>query len=131
MKRPTVVRYYDFKDKINLLLSDKNYIQNNQLVVDFFIAMPNSWSKKKKSEMVGMPHENKPDIDNVCKAFMDAVLKQDSIVHTLIARKFWSEEPMIQVYDSVEEWIKVNHGYPTTSNVKHITVPRPGDNNCC
>jgi Holliday junction resolvase RusA-like endonuclease len=40
--------------------------------------MPASWSKKKREEMDRQPHQNKPDLDNLIKAFKDALLSEDS-----------------------------------------------------
>jgi Holliday junction resolvase RusA-like endonuclease len=59
--------------------------------------MPHSWSKKKKDLMLGKPHKQRPDIDNLAKAFMDALLPEDSHVFSLTAEKYWSNEPSIVV----------------------------------
>jgi len=64
--------------------------------------MPKSWSKKKKAEMINKPHKQKPDIDNLLKGLMDALLEEDSHVHTVFARKIWAEEGSI-VFCSLSE----------------------------
>ena len=63
------------------------------LEVTFCIAMPSSWSKKKRSEMNGLAHIGKPDIDNLIKSF-DAlndtgIWGDDSQVCEVYARKVW------------------------------------------
>ena len=44
-----------------------------ELVLAFRMPMPASWSKRRRSEMDGQPHTQKPDIDNLAKAIMDAL----------------------------------------------------------
>lgn len=59
--------------------------------------MPGTWSKKKKFEMLSRPHQQKPDVDNLAKAILDALLKDDSGVHTLFLTKVWSEDGFIEI----------------------------------
>ena len=63
--------------------------------IDFLVPMPKSWSKKQRAEMMGRPHQQKPDIDNYLKAFMDAMAIEDQYVFDVRARKFWSDEGKI------------------------------------
>jgi Holliday junction resolvase RusA-like endonuclease len=44
-----------------------------RLSLVFRFAMPASWSKKKREQMRGELHAQKPDIDNLLKAVMDAM----------------------------------------------------------
>lgn len=46
---------------------------------------------------MGQPHEQKPDIDNLVKGLLDALLKEDKGVHTIIASKSWAEHGSITV----------------------------------
>ena len=41
--------------------------------IKFIIAMPRSWSKKKKEAMAGTPHCVRPDLKNLLEALEDAV----------------------------------------------------------
>lgn len=46
---------------------------------------------------LGAPHEGKPDIDNLAKAFMDAFKSDDSHVFELHADKYWGPGGFIEV----------------------------------
>ena len=96
-KRPIVLKYWDFSNELNRQANKLGYIPGDKISLIFFISMPNSWSKKKKDLMLGKPHKQRPDIDNLAKAFMDALLPEDSYVYSLTAEKYWSNEPSIVV----------------------------------
>lgn len=98
-QRPSVMRYWDYKDSLNLLV--RGSLDARFLVV-FHIAMPASWSLKKKGEYDGKPHQEKPDIDNYLKAFLDALCSDDSYVYDVQAKKFWSQEGFIELEEHGE-----------------------------
>ncbi len=89
-KRKCVVKYYEFKDKI------REYTEcfpKKPRRVDWiaYLPMPKSWSKAKKSGKQGRLHQSKPDRDNIDKAILDAVLKDDSVVAQGITEKRWDD----------------------------------------
>lgn len=43
--------------------------------ITFVLPMPASWSNKKREAMRFQPHEQKPDLDNLVKALVDAVYR--------------------------------------------------------
>lgn len=90
--RPAVARYRQFCDLFRL---HKAKIKESGTRLTFVMAMPVSWSEKKKAEMDGKPHKQKPDIDNLCKACLDALFEDDSHIWDIHARKIWGKEPMI------------------------------------
>jgi Holliday junction resolvase RusA-like endonuclease len=47
--------------------------------------------------MDGMPHTVKPDIDNLTKGLLDAVLKEDSHIWSVRTEKRWSLTPGIEI----------------------------------
>lgn len=88
------------------LLSDPDFKPIEQaccLNLKVFRAMPKSFSKKKREEasLRYIRPTTKPDIDNYVKGVLDAlngtVLKDDSVVCEIFARKFYSERPRIEV----------------------------------
>ncbi len=92
-KRPCVVRYWEFKDEVNRLNME---VDSNQHI-HFIIAIPKSWGKKKKLTMAGKPHKQKPDIDNLTKALLDAIHKEDAHIYDVRASKWWGEKDCIAI----------------------------------
>lgn len=92
-QRPAVMKYRAFCDELRLKLP--GYELPAELCIDFFLPMPKSWSKKEKAAKIGQPHDSKPDIDNLAKAFMDAFKTEDKHVYKLTAAKYWSHNGAI------------------------------------
>ena len=65
----------------------------------FVVPMPKSWSKRKRAEMDGTPHRQRPDLDNYVKAVLDAVLDDDSRVWHIKAAKVWGQQGSIEIVD--------------------------------
>lgn len=97
-KRPIVLKYWDFKDHIKSWAIRENFKLGNEIYVIFHIPMPKSWSKIKKTQMIFADHQQRPDVDNLLKGLMDALLEEDSHIHTVYARKIWSNEGSIEFY---------------------------------
>lgn len=93
-KRPAVVRYWAFCDAIRAAGCT---IPESGAHVIFHVGMPKSWSKKKKREMLGQPHQQRPDWDNFSKALQDAVMKEDSVVWNIQVTKLWAEQGYIEI----------------------------------
>lgn len=87
-QRPPVLRYFQFKDDLQAQIKGD---LDPRFTVQFFVAMPKSWSDKKKAAMMGKPHQQKPDVDNYLKSLMDALCKDDSYVYDTRAIKRWSD----------------------------------------
>lgn len=100
-KRPSVVRYREFGDQLRQYLGE-NYKLPGMVNMVFLMPMPNSWSKKKKEEMNGQPHQQEPDVDNLAKAVLDHLARDDSYVWSLTAVKVWSYAGRIEISESDE-----------------------------
>jgi len=98
-QRPCVMRYRAFADKLRALGCT---LQDGDSII-FWIAMPRSWSSKKRSAHVGAPHRSRPDLDNLLGGTMDAVMpKGDSHVSALgRIEKRWALAGAIEVLRSV------------------------------
>lgn len=88
--KPAAMRYYAFKDELNLYANLQKFKLGNGMKFLYIIPMPKSWSKGKKIIMDGKPHMQKPDIDNLEKAVFDSLLKDDSVIWwTETRKKVW------------------------------------------
>ena len=80
------MRYRAFKDECRL----KNVkLPAVGAHVTFIIPFPSSYNRKKRTKLDGQPHTNTPDVDNLCKALMDAVHGDDSHVYDIRISKYW------------------------------------------
>ena len=95
-KRDCVVRYWNFKAHCKLL---DFKLPDEAFHIHFILPMPDSWSKKKRAEMLGKPHKQKPDIDNMLKAVFDAIYDTDEHINDCRVSKWWGEEPCIIVQE--------------------------------
>lgn len=93
-KRPVVLKYRAFKDACQ---AEGLQIPGFGHRVTFVLPMPKSWSKSRKKIMNGSLHCQKPDIDNLLKAALDAIYDDDSVVSDIAVRKVWGEQGAIVV----------------------------------
>tara|TARA_R100001244_G_scaffold125129_1_gene95094 strand:+ start:1272 stop:1640 length:369 start_codon:yes stop_codon:yes gene_type:complete len=101
-KRPAVLRYRKYADDLRFLADSQNYQIINPLSLVFVLPMPKSWSKKKKKFMDGKPHCSRPDLDNLIKAFQDALAEEDSYIHTYgKMHKMWGYDGKIIIFDYI------------------------------
>lgn len=96
--RPIVDRYYAFKDQLAVACKLSEFFLPDSYRVEFYIKMPNTWSTKKKKEMMGKPHQQKPDLDNLIKSVNDCLKTNDATVWYVESTKSWWEEGKIIIY---------------------------------
>jgi len=65
----------------------------------FLLPMPRSWSRPRRAKHYLQAHLSRPDLDNLTKALMDAVLPEDSMIWNQRATKIWAAEGGIVVAD--------------------------------
>ena len=97
-KRPCVIKYWEYKDKLQELLNLYGPDIDDVIKVKFGVPMPKSWSKKKKELMLEKPHQQRPDVDNLVKGVMDSLFQEDSHIHTIEAKKVWSDVGYVEFY---------------------------------
>lgn len=69
---------------------------------EFVFAIPKSYTKKKRAELLGREHTNKPDLDNLLKFYLDglngiAYSDDSQIARYGEACKLWGEEPRTHI----------------------------------
>jgi len=98
-KRPCVLKYWEFKDRLVELATVQGYEIQKPLSLTFVIPMPKSWSDKKKKEMLGKDHEQTPDLDNLIKAFKDCLTDKDEWISRYDPMlKIWGTEGRIMIH---------------------------------
>lgn len=108
-QRPVVSAYWAFRDVVRYQLSGREVGKLGGAVwFEFYVPMPRSWSRKKRLEMCGKAHTQRPDIDNFIKAMLDAMYVDDSGVWLCGGGKYWSEKGRVEIYkmkgqDNVDE----------------------------
>ncbi len=93
-KRPCVLGYFAFRDQVR---AAGITLPNSGYHVTCIMPMPPSWSRKKRERLRGQMHEQKPDKDNLEKALLDAVFKDDAKVWNGMISKIWGEKGRIIV----------------------------------
>jgi Holliday junction resolvase RusA-like endonuclease len=93
-KRDCVMRYFAFRDAVKAA----GITIGDGYRIFFFLPMPESWSKKKKEAMRGLPHRQKPDIDNLCKALFDSVFDDDCHIAAIQLYKHWDDTGRIIIH---------------------------------
>lgn len=89
------MRYRSFCDELRLKIP--NYTVPDEIKIIFHVPMPPSWSLKHQTSMIGKPHQQRPDIDNYLKAYLDALCTEDSHVWNAHAIKLWSRVGAIEI----------------------------------
>lgn len=98
-KRKCVQKYWSFKDALLLFIKQRPEVP---FVVSWIVfkEIPKSIKGKKREVLKGTPHVQTPDRDNLDKAALDALFKQDSTVYAGVIAKFWDDGqgPRIEFY---------------------------------
>ncbi len=93
-QRPSVMKYRAFKDEIRA--AGIELLESGQHVT-FIIPMPKSWNEKKRLEHDGKPHKQRPDIDNLQKALLDAVTSEDCYIWDMRCTKVWGATGAMEI----------------------------------
>jgi Holliday junction resolvase RusA-like endonuclease len=72
-------------------------------MVIFHMPMPQSWNATHKRRMLGQPHQQTPDCDNLLKSLADSLLPAgDAAIWFTVAAKFWATEGAIEIVNLTE-----------------------------
>ena len=94
-KRPCVMKYRAFADECR---ASGMTIPSAGSHIVFIMPMPASWSIKKRRAMDGQPHQQVSDLDNLLKALLDSLFKDDSHIYDIRATKLWGYSGKIIVW---------------------------------
>lgn len=93
-------RYHQWCKELRALWTYGDLPKAYELV--FAIAMPKSWTKKRKKEKDFTFHDGRSDLDNYIKAFSDAICygdgKGDAHIAHITASKFWCHPELEGIY---------------------------------
>lgn len=90
-KRPPVIRYHAFRDEVRRQMRMIEIGDPSDVSWKAYLPIPKSWSKKKKEEMKGRPHRQRPDRDNIDKAILDSLFEEDCRVSGGRLDKYWDD----------------------------------------
>lgn len=91
-------RYYRYAEHLRLLMAAQHVSLGDVLSVTFVLPMPHSWSQKKRQALNHQPHQQRPDLDNLLKAYKDALFVNDAqIWRYRRVEKRWGTEGQILV----------------------------------
>ena len=69
--------------------------------IDCIFAMPASWSAKKREELDGQIHTQKPDLDNIIKFYSDClsgfIIEDDRMIGSIMASKRWGQADQVKI----------------------------------
>jgi len=98
-KRPVVLRYWAYRDQLREQAKKMFFeVPAAGIHLVFRLPVPKSYSKKLRATLLGHPCQEKPDVDNLMKAFLDALCEDDAYVWDARVSKIYHEKPGIEVY---------------------------------
>jgi Holliday junction resolvase RusA-like endonuclease len=112
--RTCVKNYRAYKDLLREELQKNGFKLDNVLPFMVYVfPIPKSYSDKKRKELLGQPHTNLPDLDNLEKGFLDCIfdkiskqhfnftkLSNDKEVHTKLGgMKVWGHVGRIFIFE--------------------------------
>lgn len=77
-------------------------LESINVIFEYHMPIPKSYSNKKRLNAIGKPHSKKPDLSNLVKFTEDALnnvlWKDDALISIIFARKIYGEEPKTVIY---------------------------------
>jgi len=99
-QRKNVGLYWKYKAQLTEQALAQNFtIPKSGCHIIFYLPMPHSWSEVKKTTHNMSPHQQKPDVDNLNKAFFDSLLADDSMIWDCRITKYWGMSGKIVIYN--------------------------------
>lgn len=97
--KPSAQRYAKWKKDLAVLCKTAGYVPQEPLSLTFVLPVPKSCGKRERAERIGNHHRQVPDLDNMIKAFTDALLAQDaSLAEYGVMKKVWGDVGKIIIH---------------------------------
>lgn len=88
-------KYFAFKQGLQHLANIQKFkLPDSNFMIVFYLPVPDG---KKGKDLIGTPHQVKPDADNLLKAVKDALSKKDETIYHYEVAKFWGEVGRITI----------------------------------
>jgi Holliday junction resolvase RusA-like endonuclease len=115
-------KYMVWRNQLELLVDEQKFTIGDGVQVIFLLPFKKNWSKEKCEEMRGMPHQEKPDTDNMLKGFIDVLAKSDQRIYDKHPLKFWWDTGKIVVVRNVplyQNLMQIDTVYNALQGTKH------------
>lgn len=98
-QRPVVMRYRDWCNRVRAAVGDSLPAPEQIAELNWiaYFEPPRSWSKDRRWRAAGTPHYAKPDRDNIDKAVLDCLFKQDQGIAAGRIEKRWDWKARLEV----------------------------------
>ncbi len=96
-------KYNEYKINLASQASAKQFVPVEQgMHIVFYLPVAKSWKKYKQKQMHLQLHQNRPDIDNLAKSFLDSLLQEDKHIADIRFTKRWvnQEKGYIDIFIS-------------------------------
>lgn len=97
-RRKPVEQYFKFRDALQGLCLESGYKLTGVLNILFVIPFPKSYSTKKRFQLLGQSHQQRPDRDNYLKSFQDSFSGDDGYVWDGRTIKVWGHKGQIIIF---------------------------------
>lgn len=103
--KTAIIKALSLQDKEDIKSVYKNVVEGKIIAIElkllFVIAIPKSYSKKKRAFLLNQAHTIKPDLDNLEKNILDRgngiLWVDDKMISSVTKRKLWGNEPYIEI----------------------------------
>lgn len=103
--RPAVAKYRAFADQLRAAATKLRFtMPESGASIRFVLPMPKSWGVRKSALCDGAAHTQRPDLDNLVKSVLDALLGEDCRVwHLASIEKRWGLSGSITIISPLQE----------------------------
>ena len=96
--RPIVERYRCYKNNLQFIAAIKKFkMPESDFHIVFYLPIPKNIKGPRRDAMNAQKHQKRPDIDNLLKGFLDALMIEDSVVWDVRTSKLWGDKGKIVV----------------------------------